>query len=65
MDTMRQRILVVDDDPSLAEMLTIVLRQEGGGGNIYFDDVLVRENGRFVLPELAALNPENLASTVV
>lgn len=43
----------------------IVLRQEGGGGNIYFDDVLVRENGRFVLPELAALNPENLASTVV
>ncbi len=29
MDTMRQRILVVDDDPSLAEMLTIVLRGEG------------------------------------
>ncbi len=26
MDTMRQRILVVDDDASLAEMLTIVLR---------------------------------------
>ena len=26
---MRQRILVVDDDPSLAEMLTIVLRNEG------------------------------------
>ncbi len=25
MDTMRQKILVVDDDPSLAEMLTIVL----------------------------------------
>src|SRR5512144_388338 len=29
MDAMRQRILVVDDDPSLAEMLTIVLRGEG------------------------------------
>jgi fatty-acyl-CoA synthase len=29
MVTMRQRILVVDDDPSLAEMLTIVLRGEG------------------------------------
>ena len=29
MDAMRQRILVVDDDPSLAEMLTIVLRNEG------------------------------------
>jgi len=29
MDSMRQRILVVDDDASLAEMLTIVLRGEG------------------------------------
>ena len=29
MVTMRQRILVVDDDPSLSEMLTIVLRNEG------------------------------------
>ncbi|NBQ41595.1 MAG: DNA-binding response regulator [Mycobacteriaceae bacterium] len=29
MEAMRQRILVVDDDPSLAEMLTIVLRNEG------------------------------------
>ena len=42
----------------------IVLRQEEGG-NIYFDDVLIRENGRFVLPELAGLNPENLATAVV
>jgi aminopeptidase len=31
-----------------------------GGGEIYFDDVLVRKNGRFVLPELEGLNPENL-----
>jgi two-component system response regulator MtrA len=29
MVSMRQRILVVDDDASLAEMLTIVLRGEG------------------------------------
>jgi aminopeptidase len=43
----------------------IVLRQENGGGNIYFDDVLIRENGRFVLPELVGLNPENLATAVV
>jgi aminopeptidase len=42
----------------------IVLRQEEGG-NIYFDDVLVRENGRFVLPELLELNPEKLATSVV
>ena len=31
-----------------------------GGGEIYMDGVLVRKDGRFVLPELAALNPENL-----
>ena len=33
---------------------------EYGGGEIYFDDVLVRKDGRFVLPELEGLNPENL-----
>jgi len=31
-----------------------------GGGEIYFDGQLVRKNGRFVVPELEALNPENL-----
>lgn len=31
-----------------------------GGGNIYFDNVKIRENGRFILPELVALNPENV-----
>lgn len=31
-----------------------------GGGEIYFDDILIRKNGMFVLPELEALNPENL-----
>lgn len=31
-----------------------------GGGEIYFDGVLVRKDGRFVLSELAGLNPENL-----
>lgn len=33
---------------------------EYGGGEIYFDDVLIRKNGKFVLPELEDLNPENL-----
>ncbi len=32
-----------------------------GGGEILFDGTLVRKDGLFVLPELAALNPENLA----
>lgn len=31
-----------------------------GGGEMYFDDVLIRKDGRFVLPELDCLNPENL-----
>lgn len=33
---------------------------EYGGGEMYFDDVLVRKDGRFILPELECLNPENL-----
>lgn len=33
---------------------------EYGGGEIYFDNVLVRKDGRFVLKELDKLNPENL-----
>ena len=51
MDTMRQRILVVDDDPSLAEMLTIVLRGEG------FDTAVVGE-GTKALPALRELKPD-------
>ncbi len=37
-----------------------IQRPEYGGGEIWFDDVLIRKDGRFVLPELQALNPENL-----
>ena len=33
---------------------------EYGGGEIWFDDVLVRKDGIFVLDELKPLNPENL-----
>jgi aminopeptidase len=41
----------------------MVMRQtpESGGGEIYLDDRLVRKDGRFVVPELLGLNPENLA----
>ena len=37
---MRTRVLVVDDDPALAEMLTIVLRGEG------FDTAVVRDGAK-------------------
>ena len=40
--------------------LVLIMTPEYGGGEIWFDDVLIRKDGRFVLPELACLNPENL-----
>ncbi len=40
--------------------LVLIQTPEYGGGKIYFDDVLIRDNGRFVLKELECLNPENL-----
>lgn len=40
--------------------LVLVQTPEHGGGEIYMDDVLVRKDGRFVLPQLQCLNPENL-----
>jgi aminopeptidase len=40
----------------------MVMRQtpDAGGGEIWFDDKLVRKDGRFVARELEPLNPENL-----
>ena len=32
----------------------------GSGGEVWFDDVLIRKDGMFVLDELKGLNPENL-----
>lgn len=40
--------------------LVCIQTPETGGGEMYFDDVLVRRDGRFTLPELKGLNPENL-----
>ncbi|PKG24956.1 aminopeptidase [Niallia nealsonii] len=37
-----------------------IQRPDYGGGEIYFDDVLIRKDGKFVLKELETLNPENL-----
>ena len=36
--------------------LVLIQRKEYGGGEIYFDDVLIRKDGLFVLPELENLN---------
>ena len=39
--------------------LVLIQTPEYGGGEIYLDDVLVRKDGKFVLPELEPLNPES------
>ncbi len=39
--------------------MVLIQREEFGGGEIYFDDVLIRKNGKFVLEELKVLNYEN------
>lgn len=40
--------------------MVMIQRPEYGGGEILFDDVLIRKDGVFMLPELEGLNPENL-----
>ncbi|HZG14993.1 MAG TPA: aminopeptidase [Candidatus Bathyarchaeia archaeon] len=40
--------------------LVNIQRADYGGGEIWFDDVLIRKDGLFVLEELKGLNPENL-----
>lgn len=40
--------------------LVLIQTEQFGGGEIYFDDVLIRKDGYFVLDELKCLNPENL-----
>lgn len=40
--------------------IVCIQRPEYGGGEVWFDDKLIRKDGIFVLPELEALNPENL-----
>ncbi len=51
-----------DNGNKSAQHWDIVLIQtpEWGGGEIWFDDVLIRKDGLFVLPDLEGLNPENL-----
>lgn len=40
--------------------LVLVQRADYGGGEIYFDGQLIRKDGRFVVPELEGLNPDQL-----
>ena len=40
--------------------LVMIQRPEYGGGEIWFDDKLIRKDGMFVVDELKCLNPENL-----
>lgn len=38
--------------------MVLIQREEYGGGEIYFDDILIRKDGKFVLDELKVLNYE-------
>ena len=40
--------------------MVMIQTPEYGGGEIYFDDVLIRKDGLFIQPELKGLNPDNL-----
>jgi aminopeptidase len=42
--------------------LVLIQRPEYGGGEVWFDDRLIRKDGRFVVPELEGLNPERLGA---
>ena len=42
--------------------LVLIQTEQYGGGEIYFDGVLVRKNGLFTLDKLQCLNPQNLIS---
>lgn len=42
--------------------MVLVQRPEYGGGDVWFDGERVRQDGRFVVPELEGLNPERLAT---
>ncbi|MDD5622249.1 MAG: aminopeptidase [Actinomycetota bacterium] len=48
------------NDSAIHWDLISIQTPEYGGGEIYFDSVLIRKNGRFVIRELEGLNPENL-----
>lgn len=48
------------NDSSVHWDLVCIQRPEYGGGEIYFDGVLIRKDGLFVIDELQSLNPDAL-----
>ncbi len=48
------------NDSAIHWDLVMIQRPEFGGGEIRFDDRVIRRDGRFIIPELEGLNPENL-----
>src|SRR3954470_20953179 len=40
--------------------MVLIQRPEWGGGEIWFDDELIRKNGKFLPKDLKPLNPEKL-----
>lgn len=48
------------NDSSIHWDLVCIQTPEFGGGEMYFDGKLIRKDGKFVIPELECLNPENL-----
>jgi len=48
------------NDSAIHWDIVLIQTPEYGGGEIYFDDVLIRKDGMFILDELKCLNPENL-----
>jgi aminopeptidase len=40
--------------------MVLIQRPEFGGGEVWFDDELIRKNGHFVPRDLQGLNPEKL-----
>lgn len=49
-----------DNKSSIHWDMVLCQLPEYGGGEIYFDDILIRKDGKFVIKELEVLNPENL-----
>lgn len=47
------------NDSAIHWDLVCIQTPEYGGGEIWFDDVLIRKDGLFALPQLAGLNPDN------
>lgn len=56
MEGMKPRILVIDDDPALAEMLTIVLRNEGFDSMVVGDGTQALGAAREFRPDLVLLD---------